>query len=191
MKMKRPRDSQRAKVYRAEQEAFGSLPLDHKARRTYRDMDELRARIDAIWQSSTVGKMITHKSSQARPRAVKDGRGMRAGRATAGSYELTFTVDARKEWIVMHEMAHTVHQNAISGYETAQQAWHGHEFCAIYLKLVRRFIGKDAHDALRACFKKYRVRYTPPRKLSPERLAQLREHGRRLAASINNTGERK
>ena len=76
---------------------------------------------------------------------------------------------ARQPIVVLHEIAH--HLAGLS---------HGHDwrFCQVMLDLVRHFMGREAHDALKASFKEHRVRFTEPRKrgpVSPERRAQLVE----------------
>jgi hypothetical protein len=56
-----------------------------------------------------------------------------------------------------------------------QWAWHGWQFCAIYLDVVRAMMGKKAHDVLKASFRANRVRFAEKksRAASPEMLAAL------------------
>lgn len=64
-------------------------------------------------------------------------------------------------------------------------AWHGREFCAIYLDVVRALMGVAAHDLLRARFRYTGVRFTPKRTrtLTPEQ----REAARSRMARIKET----
>jgi len=57
----------------------------------------------------------------------------------------------RKEWVLLHELAHTL---------TPWQApAHGREFAGILLFLVQQVMGKAEADKLRKAFKKNKVKY--------------------------------
>src|SRR5262245_5808701 len=85
---------------------------------------------------------------------------------------------SRNRLIILHEIAHGVtrqkHGRLVAG--------HGREYAAIYLDLVRHFLGAEAGAELRAAFKGKRVKHRPKRVLSPEQLEVMRERGRQLAA---------
>lgn len=100
---------------------------------------------------------------------VDDGRGRRRGAADTSGW-LTLPRHARHPQYILHEVAHCV---------SPRGEMHGHVYAANYLKLVRHFLGAEAHAELRAAFKANRVRYNPPRQLSAETRARLAE---RLAA---------
>jgi hypothetical protein len=84
----------------------------------------------------------------------------RVGRATHGGTHITLPPWTRYPLYILHEVAHTVSPHGVPP--------HGWEYAAIYLRLVRHFLGCAAHDELRRAFKAHRVRYTRPRRLSPE-----------------------
>jgi hypothetical protein len=68
---------------------------------------------------------------------------------------------SRNHWnehICIHELCH-----AIIHYEfRSRTAWHGREFCNTYLWVVRKVMGKEAHDALKASFQKHGVIFALP-----------------------------
>jgi len=118
---------------------------------------------------------------------VGDGRGARIAR---GGYNgrslfkehiayLKLPAWARTPLIILHEISHGV---TIQKHGT-QIAWHGREYAAIYLDLVRHFLGTEAGDRLRASYKAKGVKHRPKRVLSPEQLVVMQERGRQLAAA--------
>jgi hypothetical protein len=158
------RDSQRKKVYTAEQEAFpdfykATLPEDH---------DEFQRYINKITSSKYWkrlrglfnGDVIQVELVPAKQRG-----------GWANQYQVSIPKAIRSMPLLMHELAHSAAGGA------ARHHW---PFAAVYLKLVRHYMGKKAHDALRASFKKHRVRYTPKRKrnITPEQREQLRERAK-------------
>ena len=89
---------------------------------------------------------------------------------------------ARKEWVILHELAHVIHWRQHGG---RYEAGHGWQFCDIYLQLIRYQLGPDAHAALRDAFKANRVKYTKPRKrrqLTEAQRQELRERMQRINA---------
>lgn len=66
-----------------------------------------------------------------------------------------------------------------------QAAWHGREFCAIYLDVVRAMMGAAAYELLKGSFRKHKVRFTPKRVLSPEQRAAARERLAKAREKIN------
>lgn len=59
------------------------------------------------------------------------------------------------ERILLHELTHAL--------VPLPHAGHGRLFCAIYLDLVRHFMGDDAYDALLAGYRQQNVKYSPHR----------------------------
>jgi putative metallohydrolase (TIGR04338 family) len=55
-----------------------------------------------------------------------------------------------RRWLLIHEMAH---------WFAGPGNRHGPKYAQIYLGLVRRFLGAEAAKALRAGYKRHRVRY--------------------------------
>lgn len=66
---------------------------------------------------------------------------------------------ARDQWIILHEIAHTM-----CNYAGYQNEGHGRVFAYYYLKLVRRWLGPEAAAALRAAYKVEGIKSTIPRK---------------------------
>lgn len=161
------RDSQRAKVYKADDvlKPFAT-PLP--------EVRDVKRFVRRVWSSKRVRQQYPYATSPTRwvnhPPRVDDGRGCR--RALGGLSGITIPRWARKTDVVIHELAHVIVCREL-GNETAGHGW---QFCSVYLRLVLLFVGREAHDALKASFRQHRVRYTPPRKrapLSPEAKAAL------------------
>jgi len=61
---------------------------------------------------------------------------------------------------MLHELSHLV---VSLEHPRSECAFHGWQFCQVYLNLVRNVLGPEAHDRLKGCFKEFRVKYTKPR----------------------------
>lgn len=83
------------------------------------------------------------------------------GNATGGNGNVTLPPWGRNEWVILHEMAHT-----LVGCD-GPHAVHGPEFAGVFLTLVRYQMGTAAAAALRAAFKAHRVRYSMSKVPSP------------------------
>lgn len=70
---------------------------------------------------------------------------------------------ARKKWIIIHELAHTVNHNENGSPNSLALQGHGWQFCAIYLQLVQMAFGIEAKKALKAEFRNGNVRHLKPR----------------------------
>ena len=155
------RDTQRSKVYAAENEWRGII-----GDRAMADRIAAWAYIEKVerdsWFKRTYGPWKFR---------IKDGRGTRIARGGYGTLNLPRW--SRSPGVMLHEIAHNVTGPGCRG------GGHGWEFCRAMLALVRHFLGKEAHERLRACFRSHRVKYKQPRVLTPERRAALAE---RLAA---------
>lgn len=148
----RERDTQRARVYKCDRILMATaakLP-------TVRDMERF---VKKTFASKRVQEAYPKAMWRALP-SVSDGRGRR--RACGNEYGIRMPVWARDEAVVLHELAHTITMR-LGGNE----AFHGWQFCAVYLKLVLYMMGREAHDTLKAAFKANRVRFTEPRKRKP------------------------
>jgi putative metallohydrolase (TIGR04338 family) len=143
------RDSQRSKVYKAE-EAF------------YR----ASGRLETVWAIEHYVNLL--KSNQALkvkygqylevPIRVKDGRGNK--RASAHRNFIVMPVWARYEGVVLHELAHVINiRKYYSRYINRTIAGHGWEFCEVYLTLVYHMMGKEAYETLKKSFKAHGVKY--------------------------------
>lgn len=145
--MTRPRDSQRAKLYRAEDAVFQkSKPAE------YTDLRDVQAYADKVLKSKWVRRTFPHAPYLVR---VVDGRGRRRAAAFRGSNRIAMPRWSRSRWTVLHELAHI--------FTPGHFAAHGREYAATYLLLVRHFLGTAAHAELRASFKEHRVKYTKKR----------------------------
>ena len=162
----RPRDSQRSKVYKAEQ--GHSLWFDEAL---FDSVGEVQEWVDCICRSrwfknrypryAIDAKSIMKYGRAADGIKVLDGRSrQRACGSTRGFIKLP--VWTRSDLHILHEIAHVVTRR--NGYQGPLPAYHGRDFCANYLALVRQFMGKEEADELKGCFKKHRVKYTRPAK---------------------------
>jgi hypothetical protein len=175
----RERDSQRSKVYRAEGEAFGKNFWDA---RPAEPIERTRARACAILTSKAVEKRWPHVAKAWRDGriAIDEAHGNQR-RGLAWSHRVSLPDWTRKPtnwWVLHHELAHVIRART-----DGRGAGHGWEFCDTYVFLVRHTHGEAEARALEASFRKHKVRFKAKRKLSPERLAQLRERGKQLAAT--------
>lgn len=159
------RDSQRQKLYDAERAALDVKGLTMKRWETVPEMQAyVNKLLDSAWfkrhwprKGGSEGIWLGANGFVFAPKVeVRDGRGHR--RATYGGGVIQMPKWARKEWVMLHELAH---------YVTPQRPAHGWQFAANYLLLVQHQLGKEAADALRAKFKFFRVRYTKPRAKRP------------------------
>lgn len=164
----RARDSQRRKVYTAEQKAFEGQPIDLPE---IADIERYIAHVCSLGRvKESFPKLV------ARPVMVGDGRRRRS--ACGNSAGISMPRHSRKRWVVLHELAHTIIHRIPGGWTMAGHGW---EYCEAYLTLVRHVMGVDAHDRLKAEFKAHRVRYKAPRQrkpVSPEQRAILVERMR-------------
>lgn len=66
----------------------------------------------------------------------------------------------------------------------SQQAWFGHEFCAIMLDVAQALMGREARDLLQESFRANRVRWKPKIKRTVTR--EMREHLAQAREKIKN-----
>ena len=148
---KSKRDFQRQRVYDAEEsiDVYGDLS------RRLETMREINAFGDSVIYSRWLrGWMKRNESPQISYIQFDDGRGCKRPIASFkqdGGAVLKFPKWCRTEMVVLHEIAHT-----LIPYDSVP---HGRRWCAAYLELVRRFIGKDEHAMLKNAFKEYKVKY--------------------------------
>ncbi len=136
------RDNQRQKVYNAERTT---------------SMWKQPDRIDDIHELTKYVKKIS-KSAWFRRRfgpneiAVKDGR--RRSSACGGWGEINMPRWSRFKLCILHEFAHAVQTRVARG-----SAWHGREFCKIYIAFVKKWIGAEAAEELKQAFKTHKAKY--------------------------------
>jgi hypothetical protein len=170
--MPKPRDSQRSKLYAAENAAFRKFSDRHSL--TIEECTDVVRRIErsqlwADFEAEANERGHNLKPWAQRPINVLAGR----GGGWANHAEISLGGWARCEWVILHEMAHTA-VTRIYGLNTVP--WHGWEFASIYLRMVSRFMGSEAAAKLKAEFKAKRVKHTAPRakrELTPEQRAIL------------------
>ena len=152
---RRPRDSQRSRLYHAErQHSRFAHPRWQGGRRVSTAPDalptiaECQAYITKITRSAWFRRhfgtyLIAVDNSQGK------------GGACASRSRIYMSEYYRFPLMLLHELAHCL---------TWRYADHGREYAQVYLRLVTRWLGREAGRELRALFRKERVRYTPPRK---------------------------
>lgn len=177
------RDTQRAKLYRAEREALESLksPLP-----TITDVERY---LTKQCKRKTLRKRYGDAVDLDHwPMSVSDGRGTRNA-LSHGPNLISLPKWARNDWVTLHEFAHSLHKRlsyarrrtygraGTRTYELQGGASHGWQFAAIFLDLVHFCMGKEASTALKAAFKKHRVRWKPKTKrhITPEQRFALQQ----------------
>jgi len=143
-----PRDSQRAKVYRGENEyktAFGRQYID--------DVLQIQKWVDHIIESA----WWIQRFPDVVVVEVKDGRGRRRAYGEhigGGNGVIALPRASRCRMTILHELAHTV--------VPEDQPWHGSEFVQHYLALVDEWMGQLEGAALRWFLVKNKVRWEEP-----------------------------
>jgi hypothetical protein len=169
------RDAQRARCYKAEREVFTYYPGRVLASTPNATMGDYKfgkamgasqmADLQLLIGNS---KRLTTKYRGGQAKNVRLKIDSRRTRGGAASYNgiIKYSPRAMLDWIVCHEMAHELNDRTfgVPGDLEHLHASHGWRFCAIYLDVVRRVLGVEAHDALKASFKRNKVRFTPPTK---------------------------
>jgi len=139
--MARARDTQRGKVYKAEEH----LPEALKGRK-FETLVECQAYYDRIvhsrwWLRRAMPTQIF----------LRDGRGTRMARAYsnwAGGY-INLPRWSRKEIVMLHELAHILHRRSNRYLGRADPRSHGASFVRAFLDLVRRWMGPETAKVLR------------------------------------------
>ena len=138
---RRPRDTQRLRVYRA----HWALD-DHLRARRMGSIEEVREFVDTVvgsrWWRSHVGT--------ARRIRVGDGRGRRSAGSIGG--EIRVPRSSRTIPTILHELAHEWIRDPAT-------AVHGPEYAGAFLELVEEFIGADAALVLRGAYRQQRVHW--------------------------------
>jgi hypothetical protein len=148
----RVRDSQRSKVYTAED------VLGPKTQTIA--LSDCRALVRRVWASK--------RARESWPKAFAGWskphvRHKHHGNAAGGAQGISLPRWSWTPHIVLHELAHTITRRHYGVYV----AGHGWEFCSVYLRLVHLFMGRAAHDALKASFKQHKVKFRAPRTRAP------------------------
>ena len=161
---KRQRDSQRSRLYNADDALIPwSEPLP--------EMEDLERYTKWVFGLKRLRNALPGCLSWKTP-DLRDGR--RRNTAAATAWTVWMPRHSRKSYILLHELAHVLTRRTY-GYEVAGHGW---EYCSVFLKLVLYAMGREAYNALKASFKRYRVKFKAPRKrkpLSPEQRAAAAE----------------
>jgi putative metallohydrolase (TIGR04338 family) len=160
--MTRPRDSQRSKLYAAENAVF-NYGQNPRAGRRFTTLDEIDAYLlkvtGSAWFKRRWPVVGANGHWGSKTWRLKDGRGSRTPKG--GMMSMSFPRGSRYEAIILHELAHHICER-YNGYE--RTAWHGWQYCAILLELVTHELGEETGDALRLEFKRRNVRFRKPRR---------------------------
>ena len=151
------RDSQRHKVYRAEDRAL----KHHSLGQRYQTTADCYEFIMGIIERKTFKRWFPKAARTLIWRLeIRPGRGARRAFAM-GRWGITLPRWGRNEPVMIHELCHLVVDYEFPRHEVA---WHGWQFCQTYLKIVGNVMGPEAAARLKAEFKAEGVRFTPPRK---------------------------
>lgn len=175
--IKSARDSQKSRLYNAENLALIPHPANRKV--TLEEAQELVNRaLKRIPKDPAVRQMAREGIWKVR---VTAGRG--GGHAECYGRTIRLGVWGRQLFVVYHELAHCV---------CRPHEKHGRDFARVYLKIIRRFMGKDAAEKLRAAYKVNGVKYQPERKWkgTPAQRAALARGQAVLAARRTESPER-
>jgi len=135
----RERDHQRSRLYAAE------TVLATVSRRRIETIPDLQNYVDEL-----CGEQWFQRRWGSHHLVVRDGRGRR--RAGAIGNIIRMPRHARFEWVVLHEVAHTL--------TPAPLAWHGSYFANVYRELVRLRLGKAVAHELEVSFRVHRIAHT-------------------------------
>jgi putative metallohydrolase (TIGR04338 family) len=141
----RPRDSQRARLYRAENEVDAGRALSTVA--------VMQAYVDGVAATAWFTDRWGSRSFDVRP-----GYGHKRATATQEGV-LQMPRWARREMTILHEVAHCL--------TPVSFAAHGHEYAGVLLALVRRAMGLGPAQALEDAFERHRVRWSTAALLLP------------------------
>jgi len=128
------RDSQKARLYAAERDAFDwGQTIPNGELQVWLEKNVL----SRAWFRRRYGNQYIEVSL------------MRGG-GRGGYGEIRLGREARNEWVMLHELAHNL---------AGVNAGHGPEFAGVYLRLVHHVMGREVAACLRDSYKKHRVRY--------------------------------
>ena len=136
-------DSQRQRCYDAENETFPARPIEFKTRRG------IEGRLNRIAMSATATKLRAEFGLPP-SRFIEVGLRRANTRSTSYGSRIEFSRTSMTTWVLLHELAHSLAPYCVD---------HHWPWAYIYLKLVRRFMGAEVADRLRANFIKHGVKF--------------------------------
>lgn len=137
------RDTQRSKVYEAEDKAH-YLTYGRSLHTRTLDNDQVQARIDEIMAM----RAIQSRWGQHKIRV----RFTHGGGHASSPWEIALGASSRNDWFILHEIAHCLTWGV--------GASHGKEYAGVYLFLVKTVLGETAYKNLLAQFRERRVTRT-------------------------------
>lgn len=144
--MPKPRDTQRSKLYTAEDVALS--PRAHNV--YFESLAECQAYADKVLSSAFVQSRWGKVS-------VKIGRG-KGGRGMSYGGYVTLGTQAQTRHLILHELAHELNRRS-SKWSSGGAAAHGPEYAAVLLVLVENFIDQAAASRLRHEYSQFKVKY--------------------------------
>lgn len=145
------KDSEKLKTYKSE----WMFESEFKNIKKFNSIEEAQKRCDQITKSDTWKKLREEKGRDIRPVSVKPkarNTGLRTAGWARGNTITLDTVVGLNEYTLIHEMSHCLGN------------WHhGRSFRRDLLKLVSRFMGKEAATILKSKFKKMKLACGEPR----------------------------
>jgi putative metallohydrolase (TIGR04338 family) len=190
----RPRDNQRQRVYSAEEDAghlrehespaarrmlFDEARLlrqrnhgshHHNGRPVAPAIEDAQRYVDDLCRQAWFQRRFGQRRIQVVWKA--------SGKATGGT-RIALPPWARHEETILHETAHVLTEHTVYG----SAAWHGPEFTATLLTLVRYRMGEDAYKTLRATMRHRRVRVGAMPKPSRTVVTQAERAAKRRAVA--------
>jgi putative metallohydrolase (TIGR04338 family) len=171
----RARDNQRSRLYDAERNAV--LVESETAKRLLHNgarvrttgsvaIEACQAYVDYVTSAAWFQRRWGRRGLTVRHKAY--------GASTYGSGYVSLPPWGRTEWVILHEIAHSVTGGNL--------APHGPEFAAAYVALVKHMMGAESAKALRASMRQYRVRVAAAPKPDTSRRIVTRTETRAKAA---------
>ena len=166
----RPRDSQKSKVYKAENAAFPTGSDSNSNPDLFYWECYCRKIVRSAWFRKRWPNCIVV--------SLKDGRGRKNASATSrgSGGTLKLPLWARVESVVLHELAHVITPKICAS--------HGREFCRNLLELIGHYMGADASRKLKKEFDNRNVKWRKKKELSLEQREALSERGKKLAENF-------
>lgn len=177
MKRDKP-DSQRRKVYRAEQDwrNFGWIGVVSRPPVRFGCLEQADDYVKLALSKVAIRRRYP-KATAAEPPKLVQGRAGTSAWAQRGR-TISLPGWALTDITVLHELAHIICWHEFGEPGTEEVRSHGWQFAKCMIDLVWFCIGKPAGIAFRDIYKGLGVKYKPPKKmkpLSPEKKAILRQ----------------
>lgn len=182
----RPRDSQRSKLYNAEDKV--RRMHDMCASENKMTLEEIKEWLENdVLNSRWWHSRIEPYTPETFNGKVKLGRGRKRAISKYNTYKGTTRLNlpewSRNKIVVMHELAHSCLPRHVQS--------HGWLFAHLFLDLLKRFVGKEIWRDMRDAFDEYGVKWRRPRRISEERREILAERMRAFAKEMHKDKPKK